>query len=195
MRGKLHHDQDQDDGDDAPEPDSFEVEGIQAFNRLAGAVTGLESRLGVLEHGLGSKATQAERAASKAETAAVNANQTAEHAEATARASARSAASWAVLGAVAGLLGAGGAGYWLGHSSGRENGLADGYRTALDQNAAASWANTPNGQLALALDRAGSLSMLAQCTNQNWKAETRDGRRFCFPMPDAKQNVTGWRLP
>ena len=50
------------------QPDSFEVEGIQAFNRLAAAVTGLESRLGVLEHGLGSKATQAERAASTAAT-------------------------------------------------------------------------------------------------------------------------------
>ena len=182
-------------GDLVDDPDGHEEEGIEAFNRMTDAMQGLQTRMGALEIGLGSKVAQAERAASKAETAAVNAKQTAEHAEATARASARSAAFWAVLGAVAGLLGAGGAGYWLGHSSGRENGLADGYRTALGENAAASWANTPNGQLALALDKAGSLSMLAQCTSQNWKAETRDGRRFCFPMPDAKQNVTGWRLP
>ena len=36
-------------------PDSFEVEGIQAFNRLAGAVQGLESRLSALEHGLSAR--------------------------------------------------------------------------------------------------------------------------------------------
>ena len=177
------------------EADSFEAEGVEAFNRMAGAMQVLQTRLGTLDTGLGSKVAQAERAASKAETAAENAVQAAKHAAATAQSGARQTASWAILGALAGILGAGGTGYWLGHASGQETGRADGYRTARDEKAAASWANTPAGQLAFALDRAGSLSMLAQCTNQSWKAETRDGRRFCFPMPDAKQDVTGWRLP
>ena len=177
------------------DPDGHEEEGVEAFNRMADAMQALHGRLGALDAGMSEKVAKAEQAASKAETAAENAVQAAKHAAATAQSGARQTASWAVLGALAGILGAGGAGYWLGHASGRENGLADGYRAARDEKAAASWANTPAGQLAFALDRAGSLSMLAQCTNQSWKAETRDGRRFCFPMPDAKQNVTGWRLP
>ena len=182
--------------DDADlDADDLAQEGIEAFNAMTTAMQGLSSRMATLDAGLGNKVAQAERAATKAETAAENAVQAAKHAAATAQAGARQTASWAVLGALAGILGAGGAGYWLGHASGRENGLADGYRAARDEKAAASWANTPAGQLALALDRAGTLSILAQCNGQSWKAETRDGRRFCFPMPDAQQNVTGWRLP
>ena len=175
--------------------DDLAQEGVEAFNAMTTAMQGLDSRMVALDTGLGSKVAKAERAATRAETAAESAVQAAKHAAATAQAGARQTASWAVLGALAGILGAGGAGYWLGHASGRENGLADGYRAARDEKAAASWANTPTGQLALALDRVGSISMLAQCTGQNWKTETRDGRRFCFSMPDAQQSVTGWRIP
>ena len=99
--------------------------------------------------------------ASTARKAAQDAKEAAQTALQAARASARSVASWAVLGALAGVLGAGGAGYWIGHASGRENDLADGYRAARDEKAAAAWANTPAGQLALDLDKAGSLSVLA----------------------------------
>lgn len=110
-------------------------------------------------------------------------------------AKARSAASWAVLGALAGILVAGGAGYWRGHTGGREIGLAEGYRAAVNANAAASWANTPNGQIALALDRAGSLSLLAQCSNQGWKVETIQGRRLCIVRPVKDGSIYGWTLP
>ena len=192
MSGRPHHD---DDLDDAPEPDSFEVEGIQAFNRLAGAVQGLESRLVDLELGLGRKASQAEQAAAKAEEAAKAARTVVEHARGVAHAKARSAASWAVLGALAGILVAGGTGYWRGHAGGRETGLAEGYRAAVDQNAAASWANTPAGQSALALDHAGSLSLLAQCSNQGWKVVVQAGRRVCYPHAAADGKVYGWTLP
>ena len=182
--------------DDADlDADDFAQEGVEAFNAMTTAMQGLDSRMAALDTGLGSKVAKVERAATRAETAAESAIQAAKHAEATARAGARQTASWAVLGALAGILVAGGAGYWLGHTSGRENGLADGYRAARDEKAAASWANTPAGQLALDLERTGSLSVLARCTAQNWKAETRDGARFCFPMLDNKQNVTGWRIP
>ena len=190
MRNERH-----DDLDDAPEPDSFEVEGIQAFNRLTTAVTGLQSRLADLELGLGRKASQAERAAARAEEAAQAARTAAEHARGVAHAKARSAASWAILGALAGVLVAGGAGYWRGHTGGRETGLAEGYRAAVNANAAASWANTPSGQIALALDRAGSLSLLAQCSNQGWKVETIQGRRLCIVRPVKDGSIYGWNLP
>ena len=190
MRNERH-----DDLDDAPEPDSFEVEGIQAFNRLTAAVTGLQSRLADLEHGLGRKTSQAERAAAKAEEAAQAARTVVEHARGVAHAKARSAASWAVLGALAGVLVAGAAGYWQGRLDAREIGLAEGYRAAVHHNAAASWANTPAGQTALALDRAGSLSLLAQCSNQGWKVETIQGRRLCIVRPVKDGSIYGWNLP
>ncbi len=192
MRDERHHD---DDLDDATAPDSFEVEGIQAFNRLTAAVTGLQSRLADLELGLGRKVSQAERAAAKAEEAAQAARTAAEHARGVAHAKARSAASWAVLGALAGVLVAGGAGYWHGHTGGRETGLAEGYRAAVDANAAASWANTPSGQIALALDRAGSLGLVTRCTGQGWKVENIGGRRFCMAFPAQDGKTYGWALP
>ena len=175
--------------------DSYEAEGIEAFDRLTTAVNGLGSRLSALEAGLGSKLARAEETASTASLAAANAMSAAGHAEATARAGARSVAAWAVLGSLAGILAAGGAGYWLGHTSGRQSALAQRYRDAMDEKAAASWANTPAGQLALALDRAGSLSMVARCSNRGWKAEARDGGRVCFVRADGEGNLYGWRLP
>ena len=181
------------------DPDEHEAghegEGVAAFNRMADALHGLQSRLGALDAGMGQKATQAERAASKAETAAVNAQRTAEHAEATARAVARSAASWAALGAVAGLLVAGGAGYWLGHASGLETGLAGGYRAALDEKAAASWANTPAGRLAFGLAGAGSLDQLARCDGHGWTLAVQNSRKVCYPSVTAGKAADGWYLP
>ena len=195
MRGRPHHDDDLDDLDGAPEPDSFEVEGIQAFNRLTTAVTGLQSRLVDLEHGLGVKTAQAEQAASEAATAAYNATQAAEHVEAATRAEARSWTAYAALIVAGSVLSAGIVGYLLGERAGQATGEAAGYRTAVDQNAAASWANTPAGQTAFALDRAGSADQLARCDGQGWKVVVRDGRRACYPHTAADGKVYGWTLP
>ena len=175
--------------------DGHAEEGVAAFNRMADAMQGLQSRLDALDQGLGIKVSRAEQAATKAETAAANARQAAEHLAATSRQKARSAASWAALGTLAGILGAGGTGYWLGHASGRETGLADGYRAAIDQNAAASWANTPTGQLAQGFDRAGSLDQLARCSGQGWKSVVQNGRRVCYPYAISDGKVFGWNLP
>jgi len=175
--------------------DGYEAEGIEAFNRLSAAVDGLGGRLGALEAGLGSKTAQAERAASTAAAAAANAISAAEHAATLARADARAVTSWAVLGALAGVLLAGSAGYWLGHASGREGGLAEGYRGAVDEKAAASWANTPAGQLALALDKAGSLALVARCSGQGWKPTVQDGRRVCYPQTTGDGKMHGWVIP
>ena len=192
MRDRPHHDEDL---DGASEPDGFEVEGIQAFNRLAGAVQGLESRLGALEHGLGSKTTQAERAASTALTAAQNATQAAERAQAATRADARSWTAYAALIVAGSVLSAGIVGYVLGERAGQATGEAAGYRTARSEAAAASWANTPAGQAASALDRAGSVDQLARCDGQGWKVVVRDGRRLCYPHAAADGKVYGWTLP
>lgn len=175
--------------------DGYEAEGIEAFDRLTTAVDGLGSRLSGLEAGLGSKVARAEEAASTASAAAARAMSAAEHAEATARAGARAVAAWAVLGALAGVVVAGGAGYWLGHASGREGGLAEGYREARDEKAAAAWANTPNGRLALALDKAGGLSPVTACDTAGWWTETREGRRYCFAGPAPNRKTYGWPLP
>ena len=174
--------------------DDQEFDGLEEFNRMAVAMQSLESRMVLLDTGLGSKVSQAEQAATKAETAAESAKEAAEHAKATAAANARASASWAVLGALAGILVAGGAGYWLGHSSGQETGRTEGYKTALDEKAAASWANTPSGQLALALDKSGDLSALLNCSKPGWKSIVQSGRRVCFPhlAPDGQY---GWLLP
>ncbi len=175
--------------------DSFEAEGIQAFTDMTATMKRLGGRLDGFEKGLASKVSSAEQAAAKAESAAQKASQVVKHAEATARASARHLIAWAILVSLAGVLVIGGAAYWLGHDSGRESGLADGYATARDEQAAASWANTPSGRLAFALDRAGSLSMLAQCSNQGWKAETISNRRVCIVRPIQDGIVYGWTLP
>lgn len=192
MRDRPHQDEDL---DEAPEPDSFEVEGIQAFNRLTTAVTGLESRLSTLEHGLSAKAAQVLEAASTARTAAQNAIQAAQHVEAATRAEARSWTAYATCLVVCGTLSAGGIGYLLGEQAGQATGEAAGYRTARTEAAAASWANTPAGQTALALDRAGSLPLLAQCNNQGWKVETIQGRRLCIVRPVKDGSIYGWTLP
>ena len=85
--------------------------------------------------------------------------------------------------------------YWLGHAGGRGSGLAEGYRTAVDERAAASWANTSAGQLAFALDKAGSLAMVANCTNRGWTPAVQDGRRACYPRAAPDRKVYGWVMP
>ena len=177
------------------ELDAFEVEGIQAFNRMADAMSGLERRMGSLDAGLAVKLAAAQQIAARAETASEGARKAVKRLEALLPQQTRLAASWAVLGALAGILAAGAGAYWLGHASGREGGFADGYRAALSQNAAAAWGNTPAGKLALALDQAGDLRALAECARPGWVAETKQGRRACFVRPDAKGTLYGWALP
>jgi len=87
-----------------------------------------------------------------------------------------------------------GAGYYLGHQSGWDTGHADGYQKARNEQAAASWANTPAGQRAYGLDQLGSLDMLALCKGDGWTIERQKGRTVCFPQ--AGQNgMAGWFIP
>jgi len=93
------------------------------------------------------------------------------------------------------LLMASGGGYWLGHQAGNEQGQAEGYQAARNEQAAASWANTPAGQRAYGLDQRGSLDMLARCNAPGWSTERQKGGIVYFPNPDAKGQTTGWYLP
>jgi hypothetical protein len=80
---------------------------------------------------------------------------------------------------------------WWAHSRGERAGYAMGYeaaRTRFESAAAMfSWANTPEGQLAYELAKAGSLRELATCSGHGWFE--RDGA--CF----AAARTRGWWLP
>jgi hypothetical protein len=83
---------------------------------------------------------------------------------------------------------------WWQFRRGDRAGFANGWTTATKQcesaAAAASWANTPEGQLGYRLARAGSLRDLATCSGHGWIA--KDG--ICFAQPEHGR-VHGWRLP
>ncbi|HZL18145.1 MAG TPA: hypothetical protein VFG23_10405 [Polyangia bacterium] len=83
---------------------------------------------------------------------------------------------------------------WSQFNRGERAGFARGSATATKQceskAAAASWANTPEGQLGYGLARAGSLRDLAACSGRGWIA--KDG--ICFAQPEHGR-VHGWRLP
>ena len=175
--------------------DSFEVEGIQAFNRLTGAVQGLDGRMSALDAGLGTKVADAQHAATKAVAAAERAEAVANAVREAVLAGARSSTAWAVCIVTAGILVAGGIGYFLGERAGETVGQANGYQAAMDEKAAASWANTPSGRLAFALDQAGSLNLVASCSGQGWTTETRKGARLCFPRTARDGSLYGWTLP
>ena len=182
--------------DEDLDTDELAQEGVRAFNAMTEAMDRLGERLTAVDKRQQLRLADEEAEASTARKAAQDAKEAAQTALQAARTSARSVASWAVLGALAGVLGAGGAGYWLGHASGREGGLADGYRAARDEKAAASWANTPTGRLAFAMDQGGSLAMVARCAGQGWEVETRKGGvRVCFVNKAADGTNYGWVLP
>jgi hypothetical protein len=80
------------------------------------------------------------------------------------------------------------------YRSGLNQGIASGYDRGLsvtrDEKAAAAWANTPEGQIALDLAKAGSLRELAACSGKGWR---RKGPA-CFPRCE-KGSVDGWSIP
>ncbi len=80
------------------------------------------------------------------------------------------------------------------YRTGLGRGDASGYDRALavsrDEKAAAAWANTPEGQIAFDLAKAGSLRELAACAGKGWR---RQATR-CVPKCD-KGSVDGWSIP
>jgi hypothetical protein len=80
-------------------------------------------------------------------------------------------------------------------SRGREQGRAVGENVAKRECAAlvagSSWANTPEGQLALALAKAGGLSEVARCEGRGMVA--RDG--WCTVPSEHGRALARWPLP
>jgi hypothetical protein len=87
--------------------------------------------------------------------------------------------------AIVGLLA-----YRQGAGAGYARGWGDAYARAADEKAAASWANTPEGELAYGLAQEGSVRALATCDGQGWIRK----KGVCLPMPE-RGTVHGWRVP
>ena len=154
-------------------------------NRLLRAVRSDQATRNQQEHALSAEMQTALRQATGASQKALQASQT----------EIRSNILWTGLTSLLIALAGCGAGYYLGHQSGWEQGQAEGYQKARNQEAAASWANTPSGQRAYGLDQLGSLDMLALCKGDGWTMERQRGRTVCFPKLDAKGNLSGWYIP
>lgn len=86
-----------------------------------------------------------------------------------------------------------GVGVWMaydhGKTLGQEQGWHEGYREALDEKAAASWANTPEGRRAYRLSQLSSMARLIECRSPGWRI--KDG--VCFPYPEG-ETTYGWRI-
>lgn len=78
----------------------------------------------------------------------------------------------------------------MGFIAGKDEGFRKAYATAEDEKAAASWANTEDGKLALALSKKGVIATLAHCSAPGWIIK----KGICYPMPD-KTGTYGWYVP
>lgn len=154
-------------------------------NRLLRAVRSDQAARNQQEHDLSTEMRAALKQATGASQKALQASQT----------EIRSSLLWTGLTAFLIVLVAFGGGYFFGQRSGWDTGHADGYQKARNQEAAASWANTPSGQRAYGLDQLGSLDMLALCKGDGWTMERQKGGTVCFPNANARGNVAGWYLP
>lgn len=154
-------------------------------NRLLRAVRSDQAARNQQEHDLSAEMRTALKQATGASQKALQASQT----------EIRSSLLWTGLTSFLIVLVAFGGGYFFGQRSGWDTGHADGYQKARNQEAAASWANTPAGQRAYGLDQLGSLDLVSQCMGHDWQRSTQDGKRVCFPQADAKGNMAGWYIP
>lgn len=101
-------------------------------------------------------------------------------------------------GALAGLALIIPASYAYGRYGGNATGEATGYAKSRDEVAAASWANTPNGKLARAIDQASQHTIpdIATCPEENgWHSVKQNGRYVCYGTSNTAKTISGWWLP
>ena len=104
---------------------------------------------------------------------------------------------WAAVSILAAVLAVGAVAFALsvqfekGFEAGKDEGFRKAYATAADEKAAASWANTPDGKLALALVKRGEISKLVNCSAPGWVID----KGICYPMPEPKTGTYGWHVP
>lgn len=171
--------------------------GIEAFERMTQAVDRFGITLQATEQRQKTHAEVQTKAATEtlqAARAALGASQNALQAS---QAQIRSSLLWTGLAALSVLLVASLLAFYAGQSSGWHEGHAAGYASAISNNADASWASTPNGQRAFALDRLGSLNKLVACSEAGWKVEKRKEGRICFPFHEKEPDgpLNGWLIP
>ena len=172
----------------------YEEEGVRAFRALTESMEHVGQILTRVEGTQRSLLGDQQRAATRAVDAARDAEKAAETVLEAARAARWPVAAWSALGAVLGLLGGIGGGFYLGRTSGWDAGQTAGYAAARDEQAAQHWANTPGGRNARALETAGSLTALVACSNPGWQITTDHGRRVCSPNA-TRNGQYGWFLP
>ncbi len=169
--------------------------GIQAFRDMAQAVNRLGATLQATEQRQKAHAEAQAKAANEILYAARQAAGASQDALQASQAQIRTSALWIGLAALGVVLVAFAGGFRIGQGTGWDQGHAAGYDTAHSEANAASWANTPNGQRALALDRQGSLAKLVECSQPGWRITPQKGDRVCFvdKAPDGK--LYGWVIP
>lgn len=88
-----------------------------------------------------------------------------------------------------------GASAWYFHKMGRQDGYGRGYgighQVAMNEIAAAAWANTQEGKLAYQLATNARISDFVNCSGNGWQVKNA----ICYPFASADGKVTGWRLP
>lgn len=170
-------------------------DGLAAFDQLGRTMAETNRLLSRVQSSQSERARQENALSAELQTALKQATGAAQKALQATQAEMRSSLIWTALTALLIVLVASGGGYFFGERAGTEKGQAEGYRSARNEQAAASWANTPAGQRAYGLDRRGSLDMLARCTGTGWTMEHRKDGTVCFPIPDPKGQTNGWYLP
>ena len=126
--------------------------GVEAFRDMTRAVDRFGAALQATEQRHKTHAEAQTKAANQALQAAQMALRASQEALQASQTQIRSSLLWTGLAALSVLLLASVLAFYLGQSSGWDQGHAAGYATAHNETDAASWANTPNGQRAYALD-------------------------------------------
>ena len=170
-------------------------DGLAAFDQLGREMAETNRLLRAVRSDQATRNQQEQALSVEMQTALKQATGASQKALQAAKTEIRSSLLWTGLTAFLIVLVAFGGGYFFGQRAGWDTGHADGYQKARNQEAAASWANTPAGQRAYGLDRQGNLDLLTMCRGNGWTTERRKGGTVCFPNADAKGNVTGWYLP
>lgn len=169
--------------------------GIQAFQHMTQAVDRFGATLQATELRHKTHADAQTQAAIKALHAAQTALEASQNALQASRTQIRSSLLWSGAVALGALLAASSLAFHFGQSSGWDQGQAAGYASARQSNADASWANTPSGQRALSLDRAGSLDKLVECSQPGWRVTVQKGERLCFVDKAQDGKLYGWAIP
>lgn len=177
-------------------PDS-PADPVELLEQLLEAVRAAPGALDQRLAGVAGQVQQVVQAAGTARQAAAEASRAAQALQG----AGRRQALWQGLGIGLAVVAACGSAWWLGDLGGFARGRAEGYAGGLqvnqDQVAAASWANTPAGQLAWRLETAapGTLAKLARCDQPGWTAKGQGSQRVCYPFAAPDGKTYGWAVP